>query len=746
MEDTGRVNVCAPQERLGADRSVAVVRISNAPVNALSPSTLASLADGMRALQEDPGVRAVVITGQAHGEGAVSFSAGFDITSLRRQQREGRPNASAARANDILNELVEGGPKPVVAAVNGLALGGGCEVAMACAARVGVPEARLGLPELTLGIVPGFGGTQRLPRLVGVEAALKAMLTSKPMAAPRARAAGLLDEVVPADALLLEAARVALEIADGRRARRYTLLLEDRLPAGAEQREAAAAAMQFAREQAKKKQPNLEHPGLCIDAVAEGVARGAKRGLEREKEVFQRLLFSPASRALVHVFLAQRGTGRLPGARGPPRRTSRAAVIGGGLMGSGIATAMVLAGVEVLLKEINQAALDAGVARVRANLASAVKKGRLAPAAAEAAVSLLRGTLDYEQFGGADVVIEAVIESIPLKQRIFADLERVCRPDAILATNTSTINIDLVAQKLRPETRARVCGAHFFSPAHVMPLFEIIRTESTDVRVLADTVALGKRIKKTPVVVGNCTGFAVNRVFFPYTMAACMLVDAGADPYAVDDAVKSWGMPMGPFRLTDLVGGDIGLHVAQSYVRDFGERVYESRLIPLMNDAKRLGEKTGSGFYSFAAGRGRAARDAADIAPLLRESRGRAGLPPECARAVAAMSAEEMVEVVMFPVVNEACRVLHEGIVDSAGDLDVCAVLGMGFPPYRGGVLHWADGVGAARIRDRLLALRGLFRGTKDFFTPCAYLETCAQGGLKLSARGTDGDAARPRL
>ena len=351
-------------------------------------------------------------------------------------------------------------------------------------------------------------------------------------------------------------------------------------------------------------------------------------------------------------------------------------------MGSGIATAMILAGVNVLLKEISENALQAGIGRVQTNLQSSFKKGKLTKAKLEAAMARLQGTLDYSEFGKLDMVIEAVIESIPLKQKIFADLEKECRPDCILSTNTSTINIDIVAEKLSPSARSRVCGAHFFSPAHVMPLFEIVRTKSTDANVLGDAVALGKRIKKTPVVVGNCTGFAVNRVFFPYTMAACLLLDAGKDPYSVDKVIKSFGFPMGPFRLTDLVGGDIGLHVAGSYIRDFSERVYESKVIPLLNEAKRLGEKTGSGFYVFE-GRGKAREDSKSLAPFLYKSRTMASLSLSCQRRVAEMTNEEIVEVVLFPVVNEACRVLNEGIVDSASDLDVCGVLGMGFPPYR---------------------------------------------------------------
>ena len=740
--------IVAPRNAwLGPNREVAVVKITHPPVNALAPSVLKSLADVLDTLHSDTHARGVIIT----GDGAKFFSAGFDINAIKLQQKTGKRDEALIKVNSVLNGLVESGRLPVVAAVNGPALGGGCEIAMACAARVAIPQAKLGLPELTLGIIPGFGGTQRMPRLVGIETAIKLMLTSKPLKADEARRCGLVDEVVPLDALMLEAARIVLEIADGRRERRYSLRIGDKMPRpGTKEMQMAVAMVGMAKESAKKKQPNLVHPGMCIDAVLEGVQYGSTRGLEKEAEVFEKLLFSDTSRALVHTFFASRGTGRVvdtssgSGAAVKVPAPARVAVIGGGLMGSGIATACVLAGIDVILKEVNAKSLDAGIKRVSSNITSAVKKGRLRRADAEAAMSRLRGTLSYDGFGAADIVIEAVVERLDVKRSIFAELEKICSRDCILSSNTSTISIAEIGAKLSDDARMRLCGAHFFSPAHVMPLLEIVRSDETAATPLRGVVALGRKIGKTPVVVGNCTGFCVNRVFFPYTMAACLLVDAGLDPYVVDKAVSAWGMPMGPFRLTDLVGGDIGMHVASSYIKDFSERVYESRLIPLMNDAGRLGEKTGKGFYSFELGRGKAKADAEGIAPLVNAARREARVSPAATRAVQSLRGDLIVEALMFPVVNEACRVLSEGIVDSASDLDVCTVLGMGFPAYRGGVLHWADSVGAKTICARLEELARLFGGRlTGFFAPCAHLQRCAKTGAKLSETTA---GLRPRL
>ena len=622
--------------------------------------------------------------------------------------------------NDAFCDLLESGPKPTVAAIRALALGGGLEVALACNARLCTPGTKLGLPELQLGILPGFGGTQRLPRLVGLQAGVQMILTSAPVSDGKALAAGLVDGVVPPEALLPEAKKLALAIAAGERPRLQTLYRNDKLEAVG----AALPLLDFARAETARRAPNLTHPLLTLDAIRTGVERGGRAGLMAESEAFAAAAALDTHKALVHIFFAQRATKKVAGVTDAgltPRPVKAVAVIGGGLMGSGIATACVLAGMTVVLKEVNQKFLDGGIARIASNLASRVKKGKMAQAAADAALARVQGSLSYADFKGVDMVIEAALEDVALKQQIFADVEAAVGPACILSTNTSTIDISLVGAKTR--SADRVVGNHFFSPAHIMPLLEIVRTPETAPQVVLDTIEFGVAIKKTPVVVGNCTGFAVNRVFFPYTQAACLLADSGADPDLVDKAVMAFGMPMGPFRLSDLVGADVGLHVGQNFVQSFGDRVYPARLIVALNEAKRLGEKTGAGFYKYD---GRKARpDPAGLGPLLAASRAGAALPP-----IKLSTAQDVAEFIFFPVVNEGCRVVAEGIVDKAADLDVASVMAMGFPPYRGGLIFWADLVGAPYIVAKLNAWAAMLEpaGLAGFFK-CARRAGHGAGG-----------------
>ena len=687
-------------------------------------AVLEGLKTQVEAAQRDPKVRAIVITGSKG-----KFSGGFDITQLK-ARTEGKPVRNMSDFNATLNSIVESGAKPTVAAIENLALGGGLEVAMACNARVATPKAQLGLPELRLGVIPGFGGTQRLPRLVGLQKALEMMLKSKPIKAEEALKLGLVDAIAPRDALTQTASKLALDIAEKRVPRAMASFASEKLPNEAEAKKIFAVA----RRGAKRVQKLMPHPMLCIDAIEAGINKGASEGLIVEQDAFAKAVSSAACKGLVHFFFASRGTAAVPGVTDvglAPRVMKCVGVVGGGLMGSGIATACVMNGVSVVLKEINQKFLDAGMSRVKANLASAVKKGRLTQQKADAMYANCHPTLSYGAFSKVDMAIEAVIENLGLKQKIFSDLESSCRPDAILSTNTSTIDITKVAQKMKnPE---RIVGAHFFSPAHVMQLFEIIRTDITPPQVLVDTLGLSKQIKKTPVVVGNCTGFAVNRVFFPYTMSACLLLDLGCDPYAIDNAIRMFGMPIGPFRLSDLVGHDVGVAVGSNFIEDFPERVYRCAMIPSLVASKRLGEKSGSGFYVH---KGKTSLpDPEGIAPLLAASRAnaRSQLPASAFAAdapLAALTQSDIVEMIFFPVVNEACRCLAEGVVVRAGDLDTAAILGMGFPPFRGGIVHWADSVGAKRIADRLREWSTRYGG---IYQPCPYLEDCAVQGRTLS-------------
>ncbi|KAH1046387.1 hypothetical protein J1N35_037171 [Gossypium stocksii] len=704
---------------VGAD-GVAVITIINPPVNSLSPDVLYSLKESYdEALRRDD-VKAIVVTG-ANGK----FSGGFDITSFDGMQsgKVEQPKLGFVSV-EIVSDTLEAAKKPSVAAIDGLALGGGLEVAMACHARISTPTAQLGLPELQLGVIPGFGGTQRLPRLVGLTKSLEMMLTSKPVKGEETLGLGLVDAVVSSHELIETARRWALDILARRKPWVATLYKTEKLEPLGEARE----IFNFARAQARKRAPNLKHPFVCIDVIEEGIVAGPRAGLWKEAEAFQVLLKSDTCKSLVHIFFAMRGTSKVPGItdRGlMPRQVRKVAVLGGGLMGSGIATALILSNYTVILKEVNEKFLEAGIGRVKANLQSRVKKGKMSQEKFEKTISLLSGVLDYESFRDVDMVIEAVIENVSLKQQIFADLEKFCSPHCILASNTSTIDLNLIGE--RTKSQDRIVGAHFFSPAHVMPLLEIVRTKQTSPQIIVDMLDVGKKIKKTPIVVGNCTGFAVNRMFFPYTQLGLFLVERGTDIYRIDRVITKFGMPMGPFRLADLVGFGVAIASGMQFIENFPERTYKSMLVPLMQEDKRTGEATRKGFYSY--DNKRKPCPDPELYKYIEKSRSISGVAvdPKFVK----LSDKDIVEMIFFPVVNETCRVLAEGIAVKAADLDIASVMGMGFPPYRGGILFWADSLGSNYIYCRLEEWTKMYG---EFFKPCAFLAEMAAKGAPLSA------------
>ncbi|KAH1243613.1 Glyoxysomal fatty acid beta-oxidation multifunctional protein MFP-a [Glycine max] len=698
---------------------VAVITIVNPPVNSLSFDVLRSLKESFdQAIQRDD-VKAIVVTG-AKGK----FSGGFDISAFGGiQEAKERPKPGWISV-EIITDTIEAARKPSVAAIDGLALGGGLEVAMACNARLSTPTAQLGLPELQLGIIPGFGGTQRLPRLVGLTKGLEMILASKPVKGKEAFSLGLVDGLVSPNDLVNTARQWALDMLGHRRPWIASLYKTEKLEPLGEARE----ILKFARAQARKRAPNLQHPLVCIDVIEAGIVAGPRAGLWKEAEAFEGLVRSDTCKSLVHVFFAQRGTSKVPGVTDcglAPRQVKKVAIIGGGLMGSGIATALILSNYPVILKEVNEKFLDAGINRIKANLQSRVKKGKLTKENFEKTISLLKGSLDYESFRDVDLVIEAVIENISLKQQIFSDLEKYCPPHCILASNTSTIDLNLIGEKTKSQDR--IVGAHFFSPAHVMPLLEIVRTKQTSPQVIVDVLDISKKIKKTPVVVGNCTGFAVNRMFFPYTQAGLLLVERGADVYQIDRIITKFGMPMGPFRLADLVGFGVAIATGTQFIQNFPERTYKSMLIPLLQEDNRAGETTRKGFYLYDDKR-KASPDP-ELKNYIEKARSISGVSVD--PKLAKLQEKDIIEMIFFPVVNEACRVLDEGIAVKAADLDISAIMGMGFPPYRGGIIFWADSLGSKYIYSRLEKWSELYG---EFFKPCAYLAARAAKGIPLSA------------
>jgi enoyl-CoA hydratase/3-hydroxyacyl-CoA dehydrogenase len=420
-----------------------------------------------------------------------------------------------------------------------------------------------------------------------------------------------------------------------------------------------------------------------------------------------------------------------------PRSVKRVAVIGGGLMGSGIATALILSNIYVVLKEVNSEYLLKGIKMIEGNLRGLVSRKKLAQDRADKALSMLKGVLDYSEFGNVDMVIEAVVEKVPLKQTIFSEIEKACPPHCILATNTSTIDLNIVGEKT--SSQDRIVGAHFFSPAHVMPLLEIVRTEKTSAQVILDLVTVGKIIKKVPVVVGNCTGFAVNRTFFPYTQGAHLLVNLGVDVYRIDRLITSFGLPMGPFQLQDLAGYGVYLAVGKEFATAFPDRSFLSPLVELLMESGRNGKINGKGYYLYE--KGSKPKPDPSVLPIIEECRRVTNILP--GGKPISVSDKEIVEMVLFPVVNEACRVMEDGVVVRASDLDIASVLGMSFPSYRGGIVFWADTVGPKHIYTSLKKWSELYG---SFYKPSRFLEERATKGIPLSAPASTSPASRSRL
>ncbi|KAL0739136.1 hypothetical protein Bca4012_015346 [Brassica carinata] len=641
---------------------VAVITISNPPVNSLASSIISGLNEKLQDANDRNDVKAIVLT----GKGGI-FSGGFDLNVFHQVHKTGDMSLMPDISFDLVGTLMEDSRKPIVAAVEEVALGGGFELALACHARVAAPKAQLSLPELTLGLIPGFGGPD--------------LFLSKSISSEEGHQLGLIDALVPPGELL------------------STILMFT----------TSLCTLEI----------------LFIDEFT-----------MQEGEVFKKLIPSDTVKALVHVYFAQRATSKVPNVTDAglkPRLMRKVAVIGGGLMGSGIATALLLSNIRVVLKEINSEYLLKGIKSVEENLNSLVSRGKLTQDKAEKAFSLLKGVLDYTEFKDVDMVIEAVIENIELKQKIFKEIEEVCTPHCILATNTSTIDLNVIGKKTN--SKDRIVGAHFFSPAHIMTLLEIVRTENTSAQVILDLMALGKAIKKVPVVVGNCIGFAVNRTFFPYAQAAHMLVDLGVDLFRIDNVITSFGFPLGPFQLGDLAGHGIAIATKDIYAKAFGDRMFSSPLTELLLKSGRNGKINGRGYYIYQ--KGSKPKPDSSVLSVVEESRKLTNIMP--GGKPISVTDEEIVEMILFPVVNEACRVLDEGVVIRASDLDVASVLGMSFPSYRGGVLFWADTVGPKYIYERLKRLSETYGG---FFKPSKYLEERAMRGLLLS----DPKSSRSRL
>ena len=653
------------------DGDTAVITMNKPPVNGLGFDLRDGIARALDQANADAAVKAIVLTGTAK-----AFSGGADVTEF------GKPNQLREPNLRVLIALLENNPKPVVAAIAGVCLGGGLELAMGAHFRVALADASLGLPEVKLGLLPGAGGTQRLPRLIGVEAALNVIVYGNPVAALRFKGTLLIDAIIEGDLLPGAMAFARQVVAEGRPLRRVRDLKVNDLQ--------AEAFLQFARNTVAATSPNFPAPLKCIEAVAHAIRKPFDEGLRLEREAFVALMGTPESRALRHVFAAERAAAKLPDvpADTPLRKIAKVGVIGAGTMGGGITMNFLNAGLAVTLLETKQDALDKGLATIRRNYENSAKKGKLTAAQVEQRMALVTPTLDYAAFADADLVIEAVFENMDVKQQVFEALDAVCKPGAILASNTSYLDINRIAAfTKRP---ADVLGLHFFSPANVMRLLEVVRGAATAPDVLATCMALARQIKKMAVVSGVCDGFIGNRMLARYGAAASGLINAGALPQQVDGALQKFGMAMGPFRMGDLAGLDIGWATRKRKAAEAGVEM-KPVLADKLCEAGRFGQKTGAGWYRYEAGKREPIPDPMTEA-LITQYRTDAGIPPH------AIGDADVVERCIYALVNEGARILEEGIAARASDIDIVYLNGYGFPLHRGGPMLYADIVGLPNV------------------------------------------------
>ena len=670
---------------------IAVLTVNNPPVNALSHGVRLGLRDGLRAAGADASVQAIVIACAGR-----TFIAGADITEFGKPMKE-------PGLHEVL-DVIEQSPKPVVAAIHGTALGGGLEVTLACHWRIGVRTARLGLPEVKLGLLPGAGGTQRLPRLVGVEKALSMIVSGEPIGAEEAHRTGLLDELAEGD-LTAAAAAFAQRVVAERRPLRKVRDLDDKVASARGKPEIFARF----RESVARQTRGFRAPERCIRAVEAAVERPFGEGLRLERELFLELVASPESKAQRYAFFAEREAAKIPDvpADTPVREVRKAAVIGAGTMGGGIAMNFANVGIPVTVVEVGREALDRGIGVVRRNYEATAARGRLTPTDVERRMALITPTTDFGAVADADLVIEAVFEEMPIKKEVFAKLDAICKPDAVLATNTSTLDVnEIAAATRRPES---VVGTHFFSPANVMRLLENVRGAKSSKTAIATAMAVGRRIGKVPVLVGVCYGFVGNRMLHQRSKQAERLILEGALPQQVDRVLYDFGFPMGPFAMGDLAGLDVGWRIRKGR----GERaLVADRLCEL----GRFGQKTGAGFYRYEGDR--TPRPDPDVEKIIVDVSTAHGITRR------PISDEEILERLLYPMVNEGAKILEEKIAVRPSDIDVIWIYGYGWPVYRGGPMFWADSIGLRKIRDRILELG---RGTaRDFWRPAALLDRLA--------------------
>ena len=690
---------------------VALLRLNNPPVNGLSFAMRAALGARVAEALADDAVAAIVIAGADR-----MFCGGADIREF-----SAPPPPGAASLPAVLDEI-EASPKPVVAAIHGVAAGGGMEVALACHVRLAAPGTRLGLPEVTLGILPGAGGTQRMPRLIGVEQALDVIVGGKLHPVDQAVALGFVDERVEGDLVETAIARARQLAADGSPLRRASELKEHL--------EAARGRPEIFddfRKKMAKRARGFDAPYACVDCVETTLTVPYAAALKNERAVFNRLRESDQSAAQRHAFFAEREVAKIPDVPKdiPVRQIAAVGVVGCGTMGGGIAMSIANAGLPVSILESSQEALDRGMAIIRKNYAATVAKGRLSQAEMDARLARIAPTVDDADLGAADVVIEAVFEELTLKKEVFARLDRVCKPDAILATNTSTLDVDeIAAATSRPE---QVIGTHFFSPANVMKLMENVRGARTSPETIATVMKLSKKLGKVGVLVGVCDGFVGNRMLYAYRRQADFLLEEGALPAQVDKVVYDFGLPMGPYQMADLAGLDVSWRVRKAQAPTRPAHLRYSPIADRICEMGRYGQKTGAGWYRYEEGSRVPILDPA-IHELI------AGVSAELGITRRTIGDEEIVPRCLYPLVNEGAKILEEGLAQRASDIDVIWMHGYGFPRYRGGPMFWADLVGLRTIYD---TMSRLYDEHGEWLEPAPLLKRLAESGKGFGDTGT---------
>ena len=655
--------------------SVAVITMANPPVNGLGLATRQGIVDGLGRANADAAVTSIVITG-AGG----AFSGGADIKEFGTDKSLQEPNLLSVIA------AIENSARPVVAAMHSVAMGGGLELALGCHYRIAAPGCSIALPEVKLGLIPGAGGTQRLPRVIGVEAALNLIVSGEPVKSEMIGAVPgqkLFDKMAAsAESLAAEALAFAQSVADAR-----PLPLVRNFPC---KHPEGDAYFQFARNMVKGMAKNFPAPAKCVDAVEAATKKKFAEGMLVEREIFINLMWTPESRALRHLFMAERAASKIPDVASdtPKRDIKLVGVIGAGTMGGGISMNFLNAGIPVKILEMKQEALDRGVATIKKNYEAQVKKGKLKQDKYEQRMALLSTTLSYDDLKDCDLIIEAVFEEMGVKEAVFKQLDAVAKPGAILASNTSTLDVDKIAAfTKRPQD---VVGMHFFSPANVMKLLEVVRGKETAKDVLATVMAIGKKIKKTSVVSGVCDGFIGNRMIEQYSRQAGFLLDEGCTPQQVDKAIEKFGFAMGPFRMGDLAGNDIGWAIRKRRSVERADMKY-SRTADKLCELGRFGQKTGAGWYDYQAGK----RDAIPsdlVNKMIEDHRKELGITPR------KISDEEIVQRLVFALVNEGAHILEDGIASKSGDIDMVYLTGYGFPIHRGGPMHYASEVGLFNV------------------------------------------------